>query len=233
MTDEVTIFGEGATPTTPEGTAPAPLALPDSVKDLVGPGKKYATVEKALEGLAHSQNHIATLETENRTLREKTEKALSVDQVYETVQELLAKERMTSAPTAVDEATIAGLLDRTLTAREQAAAKKANVETVKAALKDKFGDKAEESFKAKAAELGVGVGFLNDLAAASPKAVLEYFGTKPAASLPPRTSSTVNTDALSATPRPPGTLPSVMAGATTKQVTSVWAELKKRRMEGN
>lgn len=230
MSDE-SIF-EGQTPadgdTQPQVSTPT---LPDSVKELVGPGKKYATVEKALEALAPAQSHIATLEAELKELRAKAEGVVSVEQVYATVQELLEKERRPAVTPALDEASLTGLLDRTLTAREQAAAKQQNIETVKSALTDKFGDKANEQFKAKAQELGLPISALNDLAAKSPKAVLEYFGVKPSGA-PARTSSTVNTAALSTRQPDAQPLKTVMAGATTKEVTAHWNEIKERVLKG-
>lgn len=232
MSDE-SIF-EGTTPNADgdlQPQAPA-IVLPDSVKELVGPGKKYATVEKALEALAPSQSHIATLEAELKELRAKTEGVVSVEQVYATVQELLEKERRPAVTPALDEASLAGLLDRTLTAREQAASKQQNVEAVKSALTAKFGDKANEQFKAKAAELGLPIGELNALAAKSPKAVLEYFGVKPGGT-PARTSSSVNTEALSIRQPEAQELKSVMGGGTVKEATALWNELKKRVEGGN
>lgn len=229
---EATIFDAPPTPPSDQGAPPPPaIVLPDSVKELVGEGKKYATVEKALEALAHAQTHIATIEQDNRTLREKVEGAMSVEKVYETVQELLSKERPTGAA-PLDEASIASVLDRKLTEREQNARRAANVESVKQALAGKFGDKASEQFRAKAEELGLSVQTLNELAATSPKAALEYFGVKPN-SVPGRPSSTVNSEALQT--RPPEQRPAktVMGGATSKEVTAAWQTIKERYTKGN
>lgn len=229
MTDATIFDDQPATPPANEVTPPvAPtIVLPDSVKELVGPGKKYTSVEKALEALAHSQNHIATLEADNRTLREKAESAVTVDTVYETVQELLKKERSTSGSAPLDEAALGSVLDRKLTEREANAKRAGNVESVKSALTGKFGEKASEVFRAKAEELGLSVQTLNELAATSPKAALEYFGVKPTG-VPSRPSSTVNTEALASRPSDPPKIKTVMGGATTKEVVATWQEIKKR-----
>lgn len=195
MADE-NIFGNEQK--TPDGVTapPTPPTLPDSVKDLVGDGKKYATVEKALEALAHSQNHIAKLEQEARERAAQLESAVSVEKLHETVQELLAKERETHVPAAVDEAALSGLLDRALTQREQAALAQKNQDAVVTALRNKFGDKAQEVYEGKAKELGVSVADLNAMARKSSAAVLTYFDVKAAPGIPARPGSSVNTDAI-------------------------------------
>lgn len=235
MSDE-TIFTSGEqTPVQATGEQPKPtIVLPDSVKDLVGEGKKYASVEKALEALVHAQNHISNIEVENRELREKMEKAKSAEEVYAAVQEAAKKEKETPAPVKVDEGVIAELLDRKLAEQRAKEAAEANVATVKKALQDKYGEKAEEVYRTRAAELGIGVEFMNGLAAKSSSAVLEYFGLKPsAASVPSRTAGSLNTEALASIHRPSTPPKSVMAGATTKDVTNAWQEAKKRVLEGN
>lgn len=230
MTDSTIFDGDGQTPNTSAVEPPKPtINLPDSVKDLVGEGKKYATVEKALEALVHSQNHIATIEADNRAMREKVEKAVSAEDVYATVQELIKKERETHVPVSVDESAIAAMLDRKIAAQREKETTDANVAAVRKALRDKFGEKAEEAYRNRAVELGIGVEFMNGLAAKSPAAVLEYFGVKPnAASVPPRTSGSLNTDALANIHQPQKPARSVMGGSTTKDVTNAWLDAKKR-----
>lgn len=226
MTDE-SIFDGDQTGNGIEQAAPLTVTLPDNVKDLVGPGKKYATVEKALEALAPSQNHIANLERELKELREGQQGGVDLDTVYATVQDLLAKERETRVAPTVDESSLAGVVDRALTAAQQKAEATRNVAVVKEQLTKMFGDKVNEKYKAKAEELGVGVAFLNDLAARSPKAVLEFFGGKPNAS-PARTHSSINTEALNTRPQPPAQGESVMNGASTKKVTDAWQRIKSK-----
>lgn len=220
MSDE-NIFADGTTPPVSEPVK-ATIALPDSVKDLVGPDKKYATIEKALEALVPAQNHISTLESELKALREKDESRAPVDKVYETVQELL-RQKADQPAGAVDEATIVGLIDRQLTASKQADNAEANKRAVVEALRGKFGDKAQEVYNAKANELGVGVGFLNDVAKKSPKAALELFGLgAKAPSMPAHSSGSINLDAINSRPQLPEKPKTVMGGSTTKDVVAMW-----------
>lgn len=216
---------DGETTPDPANTAPTTLSIPDNVKDLIGEGKKYASVEKALEALGHSQTHIARIEADNAELRAKAEKAVDSEKLYETVQELLKGSRQTNGE-VLDAAALEGLLDRKLTEREQRTVENSNAASVKQALITKFGDAetAQKMFDEKAKELGIGVGFLTDLAKKSPKAVLEYFGAKAAPSASP-TRTTVNSEQLSTQKRddPPK---SVMGGATNDQLMAAWRAAK-------
>lgn len=224
------LFGNGGEqtppvqPNPPQSTAPT---VPDSLKELVGEGKKYATVEKALEALPHAQAHILRLEQEAAELRKKAEQAQDTGKMYEMVQELL-KQRETATPNAapLDEQALEALLDRKLTAREQEQVATRNAEHVREALKGKFGEKAQEVFESRAKELGVGVGFLTDLAKKSPAAALKLMGVESApASAPSPTKGTVNTAALSNQQQPPAA-PKVMGGATTQEILSAWRAAK-------
>lgn len=221
---EENIFTEGQTP--PAGEQPTATQLPDHLKDLVGPGKKYATVEKALESIPHAQQHISTLETELKGMREKIATAVSAEQVYETVQQLLEAEKATLSVAAVDENSLAALLDRKLTEREALAKQQANVSSVKAALANKFGEKAEEMYVAKATELGVGVQFLNDIVKHSPKAALELFGLAHTPTPIRTTSGGINTEALNAQKQPPAKPKSVMGGASTQEMIEAFRAAK-------
>lgn len=230
---EENIFSSAA-PTNDGGDpAQSPPALPDNVKDLIGPGKKYASVEKALEALGHAQSHIANIEAENKSFREKQAGQLTLEEVNKTVQDLLAAERATHIPAVVDEATLSGLLDRKLAQKTAADLKVANQTSVVEAMRAKYGDKAQEMYETKAKELGVGVAFLNDVSAASPKAALELFGLVPKASSVPKSSGSINTDALNQTPAADAPPKSPMFGGTSKDIQASWDYAKQQVLKRN
>lgn len=181
MTDE-TIFNDASPTPQVVVDPPKPPVIPDSLKELVGEGKKYASVEKALESIPHAQAHIARLEQEAAELRQRQAEARAAEEVYTKLMETMNGRGGEATPPAsgLDEASVAALLDRRLAEREAEAAARANVSKVKQALVTKYGDKAEEVYKAKADELGVGINFLNDVVRRSPKAAEELFGIKPA-----------------------------------------------------
>lgn len=226
MTD---IFEDGQATTTPDPApvqAPAPTVLPDHLKELVGEGKKYASVDKALESIPHAQTHIQRLETELQEMRDKVTKATATDEVYATVKELLEQQRATpSGGTEVDvDSRIDSILDRRLTEREQKARASANVSKVKDALSAKFGDKASEVYKEKAKSLGLSTDFLNSVVAASPEAAFELFGMKPSSTVPAPSSPGVRTDTF--THNAPAPVKTVMGGASSNDVLEAWRAAK-------
>lgn len=204
--------------------------LPDSVAELVGEGKKYASVEKALEALPHAQTHIQKLETELADLRKAQENSQSAEEVLRAIQE--AKEKLQTPGAALDQEALAKLvattLDSQLTVREQQTRAQSNAKQVMEALRQKHGDKAKDVYVAKAEELGISVQRLNELASESPKAALAYFGAAPVAST--RTHSTVNTASLPDNRQdglPPKPTKSLMAGASSQEVQAYFASLRR------
>lgn len=227
MTDDNSIFNQNDNndDNKPDDNAPPQPQVPAAVAELVGPGKKYATVEKALEALAHAQNHIQTIESENGQLRSKVDGVVSKEELYNTVQELLKAERQTATPATVDEAAIAAMLDRRLTERELQATAKHNTEVVKKAMVDKFADKADEIYKARAQELGLSLGELNAMIGKSPVAALKLLGLDEVKrGTPATTRGTLNTESFNANHNEPKPLPTVMGGATTSQMLDKWRE---------
>lgn len=218
------IYNDEQQQTTTE-VVPPPSApqLPDSVAALVGEGKKYATIEKALEALGPSQEFIEQLKAENAELREKVTKGVAIDEVYETVQDLLKQQGKTSQSVEVSEDSIAAVLDRKLQEREAQKQAEENVKTFKQAMQKKFGDKEKEQWTSKATELGVSETFLSDLVRKSPAAALQLFGLSASSAQAPRPSQgTVNSAALQAQPqRQPDHKP-VMFGAKTADVLDAW-----------
>jgi hypothetical protein len=229
MTD-TTLFAEttATTDTTAAPQAPAALLLPEEVVNLVGAGKKYATPEDALKSIPHAQAHIAKLEQEMQALREKEAKARSLDEVYEAL--VSRPNSAADTPPAqgvVDESLIDRVLDKKLEQRNIEQARTANKDAVKAALVDKFGDKANEQFQNKAKELGVSESFLTSVIAQSANAGLELFGLakkeNPAPSASPQGS--INTQALPNTAQAK-TTKSVMAGASMNEMVEAMRQAK-------
>lgn len=220
MTDS-TIFDQGTTP--PEvKQPPADIQLPDEVASLIGEGKKYATLADALKSIPHAQSHIATLEAEMKTAKERLEKAKSADEVYETVKEMLAQGKTIPSEKQLGAPDLDHLLDRKLEAREQALKAKENTDFVKHVLVEQFGDKAIEVYKEKAASLGIGVEFLNDLCAKSPTAAMELLGVKASKTTAPTTQKGALNTALLDTLKTPPAPKTVMGGQSSSELIAAW-----------
>lgn len=71
---EQTIFNGEVDQTPPVVTSPPPPVVPTELQELVGQGKKYATLDDAIKSVPHAQTHIAKLEQEAAQLREELQK---------------------------------------------------------------------------------------------------------------------------------------------------------------
>jgi hypothetical protein len=175
---------QGGTQTESEGTQ-------NPEHPLVGDGKKYATMEAALESLVPKEEHISNLEAELATLREGQTKMETLEASLEALQ----------AKQGIDPSKLAELVDSRIASNNQADVQKANVEAVVTTLTQKFGDaeKASEAYNKRAAELGMTPEALTELATQSPTAVLEYFGAEQGTPAPTKTTGSVNTETLNVT----------------------------------
>ncbi len=151
-----------------------------TLDELVGEGKKYATVEELVKGYSHSQAHITKLETENGDLRVKTEASKSIEQVLEELRNPQSNgdsnnnaQEQDPAPASNEQPNVSDEVAKQLAALQQKQTSQSNIDKVSQTLQSKFGSKAKEVFDAKAAELGVD---LEALAAQSPALVLQSFG---------------------------------------------------------
>lgn len=223
MSDE-NIFDDKQTP--PVVEPPKPPVIPDSLKELVGEGKKYASLEKALESIPHKESHIQKLERENKEYKEKLAEAIAIEEVYKKLTESVPpSEVVTPAPAGLDEASVAALFERKLAEKEAERIALANVNRVKDALKDKYGEKAKEVYDTKAEELGVSVSFLNEVVRKSPKAAEELFGIKPKAKAASASTPSVNTAALHNN-RPPEVPSAKVVDNSTDALVAAWRAAK-------
>lgn len=140
--------------------------------------QKYKDVFTALEALNHSQRYIKTLEDENKQYKETR---VEQDTLEQALQNISAKDNRPE-PTkseGLNAEQIKQMVSSTLMEEKTKETKNINKNHVSEALVQKFGDveKAKKAYSDKAAELGVDVDMLADLASVSPKAVLAYFDT--------------------------------------------------------
>jgi hypothetical protein len=169
---------ENNTPTEdnqPVVNTPKP-AVPDEVREMIGEGKKYKTLEDALKSIPHAQSHISNLEKEMAEMREDLNKRLSAEEVLKKIQERdkAPKEENTTPPMDTD--TLRNLVKDTykeMTAEEKASA---NIRLVDEKMKEAYGEKAVNVLQKKAAELGVTVDFLASTAATSPAGFFKLVG---------------------------------------------------------
>ena len=200
MSDNDTIFTVKPAEIDPAAqvTKDTGVTVPPELENLVGPDKKYATLELALKAIAPAQAHITVLESDNAELRAKLTKLeasqKSVDDVLAAVKEGQDKTERTSM---VDPDSITERVLDTLNQREATKTATENLKASSDELIKKFGTKeaAQVALADKAEALGLPVTDLMTVAAKSPSAFLVYFDIKPDLGTPGPTGS-INTAAL-------------------------------------
>ena len=152
------------------------LSGEDSLKLLVGEGKKYATVEDMAKGMVHGQTHITKLESEATTLREDAQKQTSIDEILAAInadkgsnqhsEQQQQEDQPAAKPDTVD---IATQIKTALAEQAQTTSAEANVQQVTSSLSKSLGARANEVYSRVGKELGVN---LDELSKTSPEAVI-------------------------------------------------------------
>lgn len=189
MADQANIFNDGNTPSQNQNAGGTQQNVPnnDDLATLLGSIKnergepKYKSVQDALKALQHSQAYIPELKNNNQALEtqlaDMQNKLAKMDELERSLQELTTRQTSQSnTPAGLTEQQVAELLDRQLTKKQQEDLHKQNIASVAQTVKQHFGDKAEEVFYGKAAEIGMTKEQFNVLAATNPKAVLKLVG---------------------------------------------------------
>lgn len=188
--------------------------------------QKYGDVTTALAALKHTQTHIQTLEQENSQFREESVKAKTMDEVLSQLNTTnnSTQAESTNSSEALDVEKLRDVTLETIKNYEAGKSAVANQQEVVSRLTDIYQDrgKAEEAFVAKAQDLGITVAMLDDLAAKSPKAVLEYFQTGSKTTTSKFVEGTVNPDALQSTTQPNPAKKNIMYGASTADIVEAW-----------
>lgn len=214
MTDQSTIFGgadqnaaPAATTTTPDVAQPA-TASPTGFEEWVGPGKKYSSVEEMARANIFAQEHIKSVEGTLGELREDLSKRQAVSDMMDQLTSTVTTQAPAGTPpqeqapaTKEDLApTIAELVKQQMDEITTAEQRSKNRSQVVESLTQKYGEKADESYRAKAGELGMSLDALNNLCETSPQAALALLGGSAAPTTPaPSTPSTGAPQSHSAT----------------------------------
>lgn len=182
-----------------ETPAPQPdtsSAFVDQLKQIKNESgeQKYDSVPKALDALAHSQSFISQLKQETaskdaelQALKEELAKREAVGDVVEKLTAQQAQPEPTPQVSGLDEQKAVELFNQ-LTAQQQATqVAQSNEAAVSNALFEKFGEKTSAAVSNKAAELGMTVEGLKQLAQSSPQAALQLFQVQ--ASTAPKTTT--------------------------------------------
>lgn len=234
---------EGVTPPNPNALDGAIDLFADKLMSITKEdgSPKYDNVEKALDALKASQEHIARLERENaereQKLNELTETARKAEELEELVRRMSNGDENAGKPNGnnppaggLSEEAAAELVKRILNETKQVDTAVNNVKSVQETLVAKFGseEQAAQVIKTKAAELGTTAKQLKELSANNPAMVLALFGETKTS--PSATTSSINSAGIKPQPevlqRPEKSIISGPA-ATDKNRAELMAKIKK------
>jgi hypothetical protein len=146
---------------------------------LVGETQKYKTPEDLAKAYTNADQFIETLKEENRKLREQAASAKTIDEVLERMStQRSAPEDDTPPAQGLTPDVVQQLVEQTLQGREAAKSKEQNLLTADRLMKEKFGDKAAELFKQRAANPQKAK-ILMELAATDPVEFVNLFAGQP------------------------------------------------------
>ena len=196
--------------------------IPTEAAELVGDGKKYQSVEDALKSVPHAQKHIQTLESELAAAREELSKRRTTEELLDEIKSGI-QPKDNHQGVEFDQDKLMQLVDQTLEVKERQKLAKSNASQVAAKFTEKFGTDAETVYKSVAKENGLSEQQLNSLAASSPNVVLKLAGLAEAKIAPvSKSSSSVNTQALTQKVDSSTLSARVKQGATTKDLVNAW-----------
>lgn len=198
--------------------------LDDSLKEIVGEGKKYKSVEDALKSVPHAQKHISDLENELKVLKETLSKSKTAEELVNSIKADRALETTKDTKQDIDLSNIEALVENKLKVLEEKKIQDNNVNKVINVFKENFGDKANDIYIKIAKDSGLDINTLNQLSAKSPDAVLKLAGlTGKSNETLDKISKGLNSEGLininknKAEPKK-----SVMYGATSSDLLNAW-----------
>lgn len=217
---EQTIFNGEADQTPPVVTPPSPV-VPTELQELVGQGKKYATLDDAIKSVPHAQTHIARLEQEAAQLREELQKRKAAEDLLADIKAGITQQGETTPKVDLSQETVSNIVKNVLRQEQESNIQAQNAKSVMTAFETAFGDKqkAEQEYIKIAEKNNLPVQMLNQLAMTSPEAVLNLAGLKKTTQLVGKVSSDVNTINFNTTePEMPSA--KLKPGATTKDMVA-------------
>jgi hypothetical protein len=208
-----------------EATSPASTQTTGSVEELVGDGKKFATVEDLAKGKQEADTFIEQLKGEMAGLRSDLDQRVTSTALLEEIRKEREAQLQQSADAAqgntspqLDQGDITNLVNQTIEQREVQQTATGNILSVDTKMKEMYGEKAQEVMLQKAKASNISVEFLQDIASKSPEAFYNVLGiTEQKTPTTPMTTGSVSTTGLAAT--------------QTTTLGDSWADFEKMRRE--
>lgn len=179
------------------------------VKKLVeAKGEQWKDPEVIAKGKLESDQYIEDLKAQIEELKGLAQKNSRVDELISKMEQKAAEPTTANTPsnvaggadesetkTPVSEDEIQSLVEKTLTAREEAQTVQQNLTQVESQLSSLYGDEAKEVVDKKAKELGLTNKRLQEIASESPSAFFALIGEKPP-EFKPLTQGSIRTESV-------------------------------------
>lgn len=144
--------------------------------DMVGEGKRYATVEELAKGKKEADAFIEQLKGETSGLREELDKRPTMEDIQDIIKSYANEQGSTNSKVSGED--VQKLVQTALQESKIADRQQSNVKEASDKMFELYGDKAKEKVQQKANELGVAVSYLEEMAAANPKIFYATMGVQ-------------------------------------------------------
>lgn len=234
MTEQTIFTQEGTTPSTQPATPvvapPQAPVIPPELVELVGEGKKYASVEAALKSVPHAQSHILTLEQKVAAMEAELLKRKSAEELLEDIKKGITQPGDNPPKVDLSRDVVSEVVKAALIQEKQSELQKQNVAKVMTQFEQTFGkDKAEAAYLKVAEESGLSVDYLNTLSHTSPEAVFKLAGLKGTSHTVGKPQGDVNPLAIKSAPNQTDqSAIRVRPGASTAEVMAAFEAAKKQ-----
>lgn len=155
---------------------------------LVGDGKKFKTLEDLAKGKVNADNLIASIQDENKILREELNKLNTETDRKSVLEKLMTDitakpndDKPAEKPNDQKEQLTLEDIVRVIEEKDKKRAEEANLQKAYEVLKKRYAEKTEEVLAKKAEALGLSVDYLKDAARKSPQAFLNILNENPSA----------------------------------------------------
>lgn len=155
---------------------PAVEVVPQELVELVGVGKKYKTVNDAMNSIPHAQTHIVSLTEENARMKEELTRRATAEELLADMRKTTPEAQATPVATEVNPDVISEIVKQQIENTRQVDLQKQNSDSVVNAFTTHYADKAEVMYNKVATDNGMSLADVNALAKKSPQALLNLAG---------------------------------------------------------
>lgn len=193
---------------------------------------KYKTSEEALIAAKHAQDHIKTLEADNKSLKEKGNASDKLDELLEAVKQSQSSGQDENNVSTMKPEDVLGIVKEYFNDTKVAETRADNINNVVKVFKDRFGKDASDKLYKGAEDLGFTRNEINSMIATNPNAALKVLGIEKKVETPTDvlgTPSGIQASQFSGTPESKPV--SIMGATTSKELVDAFNATRQRTLK--